>query len=232
MEKKISIIIPTFNEEDTIAALLDAVKEKGNFYHICEVIIIDGGSTDKTLDIVSGYDFRLIESPAKGRSQQMNYASKQAKGDILYFIHADSIPPRKFTERIVHVIKPKQRAGCFMSRFDLNHWFLRAGNFFSFLPFWFCRGGGQTLYITKDLFFELGGYDESMILMEEYDLISRIQKKTRFRVIRRVVITSARDYVKHGPLRLQFAYIKVFNMYSKGATQQEMLGYLKSKGLK
>ncbi|MGB3182361.1 MAG: TIGR04283 family arsenosugar biosynthesis glycosyltransferase [Cyclobacteriaceae bacterium] len=226
---KISIIIPTYNEEEHLAKLLDTIRQNAKPDTLQEVIVCDGGSQDRTLEIAREAGVRVLESPRKGRSAQMNYAAEQAGGEVLHFIHADCLPPKDFTWWILYKLRPGVQAGCFMSKFDLPHWFLRLGNYFSFLPFWFCRGGGQTLFITADLFQKLGGYDESMVLMEEYDLIARIKEHTRFRVIRRFVITSARDYRVNGPMRLQLTYIRVFKMYSRGATQQEMIDFVKSR---
>lgn len=226
---KISVIIPTYNEEEHLARLLETISSHADDGTLQEVIVCDGGSSDQTLDIARKAGVTVLESPRKGRSAQMNYAAEQATGDVLHFIHADCLPPKHFSGLVLDKISDRTQAGCFMSKFDLNHWFLRLGNYFSFLPFWFCRGGGQTLWITTDLFRKLGGYDESMVLMEEYDLIARIKEHTRFRVIRRFVITSARDYRVNGPMKLQLTYIKVFKMYSRGASQQEMIDFVKAR---
>ncbi len=226
---KISIIVPVYNEQEILQDFLTKLTSRVDQDLIQEIILVDGGSTDSTPEIAKSFDITFLQSPHKGRAIQMNYGANLAKGDILHFIHADSIPPVNFCSSILKAISARTQAGCFMSKFDLPHWFLRLGNYFSFLPFWFCRGGGQTLFITKLLFDKLGGYNEKMRIMEEYDLITRIKRISRFRVIRRFVLTSARDYRKHGPMRLQFIYMKLFRMYARGASQDVMLSYLNEK---
>jgi rSAM/selenodomain-associated transferase 2 len=226
---KISVIIPTYNEEEHLDRLLNAIRRHADPGTLQEVIVCDGGSSDRTLEIAAKAGVTVLQSPRKGRSAQMNYAAQHARGEVLHFIHADCLPPKHFTSLILDKISDRTQAGCFMSKFDMSHWFLRLGNYLSFLPFWFCRGGGQTLFITAGLFRQLGGYDERMVLMEEYDLIARIRQHSRFRVIRRFVITSARDYRVNGPMKLQFTYIRVFRMYARGASQQEMLRFVRER---
>lgn len=226
---KISIIIPTYNEENNIVRLLKAIDRNGVAKEIQEVIVCDGGSSDNTVKLAEEHGATVLISPRKGRSAQMNHAADNATGEVLHFIHADCLPPKQFTSYILKVMGKKTRAGCFMSKFDMGHWFLRLGNYLSFLPFWFCRGGGQTLWITKDLFHKTGGYDESMVLMEEYDFIARVKQHSRFRVIRRFVITSARDYRRNGAMKLQLTYIRVFRMYARGASQDQMLEFVRER---
>ncbi|MFA0960263.1 TIGR04283 family arsenosugar biosynthesis glycosyltransferase [Roseivirga sp. BDSF3-8] len=226
---KISIIIPTYNEEKTIGRLLQVIKNRSGKDEVREVIVCDGGSMDNTRSIADKLGARVLISTQKGRAAQMNHGAAVACGEVLHFIHADCVPPKEFTSLILKKLPPGTQAGCFMSKFDMGHWFLRLGNYLSFLPFWFCRGGGQTLWVTRELFHRVGGYDERMKLMEEYDLIARLKKQTRFRVIRRFVIASARDYRRNGALRLQFIYMKVFRMYAQGATQDELLAYVKER---
>ena len=222
----ISIIIPTFNEEknigDLITYLQRCVKHKP-----AELLVVDGGSTDSTCEIVKSTGAKLVHAPKPGRSKQMNYAASVATGDILYFVHADTQPPKDFYSAITTQINADNEAGCFTSIFDWNHPFLRFCNFFSRLPFWFCRGGGQTLYVKKSLFNKLNGFDETMILMEEYEFISRLKKASSFAIIKKNAVTSARDYRKNGAVRLQLIYSVVFLMYALGMSQNKMLEFVR-----
>jgi len=222
----LSIIIPTHNEEQSIGQLIKFLKTNVGTNEPIEIIVADGGSTDQTQKEVKKYDIKFLPTPQKGRSVQMNYAVSQAKGEIIYFVHADTKPPKNYARLILNKIAQGNEAGCFTSVFDWNHPFLRFCNFFSRLPFWFCRGGGQTLYVKRELFEKLNGFDEEMILMEEYDFISRVRKKTDFGIIKKNAITSARDYRKNGAFRLQFLYSYVFIMYATGCSQQKMLSFV------
>ena len=110
----ISIIIPVINEEGTIVTLLDYISKNSTVKNISEVIVVDGGSQDKTLQIIDFYaknadvNVRLISSE-KGRARQMNKGVRNATGSILYFLHADSFPPKSFDESIISEIKNESR---------------------------------------------------------------------------------------------------------------------------
>ena len=106
----ISIIIPVINEAGTIVSLLDYISKNSSLKNISEVIVVDGGSQDKTCQIIDLYaknstiNIRLISSE-KGRARQMNTGARSATGSILYFLHADSFPPNNFDDSIVSEIK-------------------------------------------------------------------------------------------------------------------------------
>ncbi len=96
----ISIIIPTYNEADHIAQTISKTYS-ANGEHQIEIIVVDGGSTDE-----------------KGRATQMNKGASVAKGDVLYFLHADSIPPKNFTDCILNAVNKNFISGCFRLSFD------------------------------------------------------------------------------------------------------------------
>jgi len=227
----ISLIIPTYNEAARITHLIEYLeKEKGTVE--MEIIVVDGGSADNTVLVAKQTSAIVLKSPRKGRAAQMNYGVEQAKGEVIYFVHADTKPPSQFDNHIDEVINSGKQVGCFTSIFDWNHPFLRFCNIFSRLPFWFCRGGGQTLFIKKNLFQKLGGFNESMTLMEEYDLISRARKSAAFTIIKKNAITSARDYKVNGAFRLQLIYTYVFFLYAIGASQDKMLSVVRKHVVK
>ncbi|MTI19956.1 glycosyltransferase [Fulvivirga sp. RKSG066] len=222
----ISLIIPTFNEERRIADLINYLRDNAGL-NIIEILVVDGGSSDQTVLAAEAAGAEVHTISKKSRAVQMNYAVSQVKGEVIYFVHADTRPPKNYGQLIDGVIRSGKKAGCFTSIFDWNHPFLRFCNFFSRLPFWFCRGGGQTLFVEKELFLALGGFDESMILMEEYDFISRVKKETNFAIIKKNAVTSARDYRVNGAFKLQFIYSYVFFLYSIGAPQEKMLAVVR-----
>lgn len=100
----ISIIIPVLNEEATITKLLLHLKTHAITKSIIEVIIVDGGSTDHTIKLAKKGGATVL-STTRGRAKQMNHGAKYAKGDILYFLHADSLPPLGFDELILNQTK-------------------------------------------------------------------------------------------------------------------------------
>ena len=91
-----------------------------------------------------------------------------------------------------------------------------------------CRGGDQTLFVTRDLFEKLGGFRNDFVIMEDYDLIQKIQRETSFKIIPKDVIVSPRKYDNNQYLRVNFANFVVFMMYFFGARQQTMISAYKN----
>lgn len=220
---KVSVIIPACNEEKCLQKLIPYLQKESGKHAVHEIIVADGGSDDHTEVLCKKYGALLVSSAEKGRAVQMNAGAHAASGDVLYFVHADTYPPHAYVDLIIDRLSAKEQAGCFTSIFDWPHPFLRFFNFFSRLPFWFCRGGGQTLFVSRQLFRKLEGYDPQMRIMEEYELISRLRKQTSFAVIRKNAITSARDYRVNGVYRLHLIYAWIFILYAGGASQEKML---------
>src|SRR5688572_15940184 len=96
----ISVIIPTYNEADHIAETINNAKAADGKDDI-EFIVVDGGSSDATVSIAIDTGAKAIASNRKGRASQMNEGARIATGDILYFLHADTIPPKNFTTYIL-----------------------------------------------------------------------------------------------------------------------------------
>lgn len=216
----ISVIIPTWNEAANIGKLIRHLQQNCHFSG--EIIVADGGSQDETLDIARAMGARALRSPDRGRGPQMNYAARLARHDLLYFVHADALPPADFSRHITQAIREGYSIGCFTYRFDSDRWLLRINSWFTRLDRIWCRGGDQTLFIQRDAFEQMGGFRQDFIIMEDYDLIQRARQQLRFRIIRRDVIVSARKYVENSYLRVQLANFIVFNMYRFGASQRLM----------
>jgi rSAM/selenodomain-associated transferase 2 len=219
----ISIIIPTYNEEENIVATIEAIKsrDKGNL--ISEIIVSDGHSSDQTVAIASKVGATVVVSEKKGRSAQMNYGSSLAKGQILFFLHADSIPPEGYTEHILNAFKKGYASGCFRLSFDDHHWFLKANCWFTRFDVNAVRFGDQSLFVTRGVFVKSGGFDESLLMMEDQEIIHRIKKLGKFTVMNAAVITSARKYADNGIYRMQFIFFRIWLLYYLGYSQQYLL---------
>lgn len=220
-----SIIIPTYNEEDTIADLLNYLQTHSD--DSTEIIVVDGGSHDETLSHVKKTGATCFISPEKGRAVQMNAGAKKATGDILYFVHADSIPPPTFVDDILAAVDEGYPSGCFLFRFNSNHPLLKINSYCTRFDRIMCRGGDQTLYITRSLFSELKGFRDDYIIMEDYDLIERIQDTASFKIIPKDVLVSARKYEQNNYLKVQVSNFIVFMMYFWGCSQERLVNAYK-----
>lgn len=207
----LSLIIPTYNEAEYISELLLHIQRTShqNF----EILVTDGGSLDKTEVIVKSLGIKFISSPEKGRAKQMNYAAKQAKGDTLYFVHADSLPPLTFLKDIEDALSEGFSIGCYRFKFNSKKRLLKINSYFTRFDRLMCRGGDQSLFITKALFDELSGYNEQHKVMEDYDIITRARKKHSFKIIPKDVLVSARKYDHNSYLKVNIANLLAFMMF-------------------
>ncbi len=218
----ISIIIPTYNEAEQVAETISKTNAANNEHQI-EIIVVDGGSTDETIPIALGSNAITIVSDKKGRAAQMNKGASVAKGDVLYFLHADSIPPKNFTGSILNAVNKNFSSGCFRLSFDHSHWFLKANCWFTRFDVNAVRFGDQSLFVTKDVFQKIGGFNESLLMMEDQEIIHRIKKRGRFKVMNGIVTTSARKYSDNGIYRMQAIFYWIWLFYYLGFSQKYLL---------
>jgi len=223
----LSIIIPVYNEATQIEELLFHLLKMMKNPQQSEILLVDGGSNDKTAEIVSKIErVRLITSE-KGRGRQMNVGAKQASGEILYFLHADSFPPKDFDVLIQSKIELENRAGCFRMNFNSTHPWLKLAGWFTQFNVKFFRGGDQSLFIDKNLFFDIGGYVEEYPIFEDFTFIRELYKRNEFCVIKKPIISSSRRYKKNGIARLQYHYWKMYIKKWFGASVQDLVDYYK-----
>lgn len=187
---KISVIVPIYNEEKVMGKLLE---DLGRIRDRCEIILVDGGSTDRTLEYISP-EFRLLHSP-KGRAHQMNLGAKASTGDVLFFLHCDSELPEKPLEQIRRVMRD-YRVGCFGIAFHSR-------NFFMFT----CRVisnhrikdrkvvfGDQGIFIDRELFFDAGMFPE-LPVMEDYQFSLNLKARgEKIGITRSRIYTSDRRF--------------------------------------
>lgn len=206
----LSIIIPTLNEEKSLATLLESIKKQN--YNDYEIIVADAGSVDRTLEIAKEYNCRIIPGglPAKGR----NDGAKVAKGNLLLFLDADAVLPNNFFERSLEEFKkrklqiaafcllplPKKRIKSFAFNFFYNWPILILENILPHLS--------QGAFVERELFKKLNGYDESIKIAEDHDLARRAKKIGKYGIIRATkVFVSDRRFKKDGWFRTALKYL-------------------------
>ena len=193
----VSIIIPVLNEEKGIVGLQKNLKKLLGEY---EVIFSDGGSTDRTLELIS-QEFRVVRGK-KGRGCQMNRAAKEAAGDILFFIHSDVRLKRDVLLNIPDQVRQGEAAGCLKIVFDSPHILMRICGFMSNLRVKFRKivFADQGIIIQKELFWKMGGMPE-LPLMEDYEFSLRMKRsKIPFIRLNSPILVSSRRFQKYGML--------------------------------
>jgi rSAM/selenodomain-associated transferase 2 len=219
--QSVSIIIPTLNEAENIGRLLDYLRKNADD-SLLEIIVVDAQSADDTEGSARQHGAAVVQSPKRGRAAQMNTGARLAKGDILYFVHADCYPPTSYLSDISEAINAGFPMGCYRYKFDSKAFLLKINAFFNRFEPLVCRGGDETLFIEKAVFEHLNGFDERFCIMEEYDFIGRARQLFKFKIIPKYAVVSARKYETNSWWQVQRANAKVFSMFRKGAAPEEM----------
>jgi rSAM/selenodomain-associated transferase 2 len=207
MAMPISVIIPTLNEERVIVRTLAHTASLG----FNELIVVDGGSLDRTPALVESCRLRVQSSSRSpiqwvaascGRARQMNEGAKASDGEVLLFLHADTQLPDEAKTMIETALADRQMAGgWFDVRFDSpSMW----GTIISKLMNWRSRlsgiaTGDQALFVRRHIFEQIGGFAD-MPLMEDIDFSRRLKRTGATAALPATVTTSFRRWERHGPL--------------------------------
>jgi len=227
----ISAIIITYNEELLIKSIINELNKQqfnGNF----EIILADGGSNDNTVTVAKENKIKVVHC-RKGKSKQMNDAAKEAKGDILFFVHVDM----QFSDHMFSVIQKQisegYDGGGFSNEFDEHNDKIKSlGNWMNFRFFdkreQSDKGvfyGDNGIFVKKKVFNELNGFKDISI-MEDYDFSVRMKEK--YRVIRindPKIIVSARRHVKAGFLKTRFQWVMIRKLYKWGVSPEKLTAW-------
>lgn len=218
--RKISVIIPIYNEEKTIGYIqkqLEPIKDK------CEILFVDGGSTDRTLKKIKK-EFKVITSE-KGRACQMNTGAGISTGDILFFLHCDSKLPPNPLKQIRHVME-KYQVGGFGIAFASKNFFMFTCRILSNYRMKFRNiiFGDQGIFIERHLFFEMKMFQEIPI-MEDYQFSLDLKKRgEKIGMTRQRIYTSDRRYPKGTipKLRLMWNMYSLRKRYRRGESVEEI----------
>lgn len=223
---QISVIIPALNEEAALPGLI-AYLRKNDGGVIKEIIVADGGSTDNTIAVAESAGAKVVVSGRARRSVQMNLGAEAASGEILYFLHADTLPPEDFAKQIEQSAGRGYTSGCFMLSFNIKDSFLNMLGKFTAYDVPAFRFGDQSLFITIEAFKKLNGFNEKLIVLEDNEIIKRIKKNYKFEIIKKPVITSSRKYMAHGKYKLQLVFTGIYFLYAFKAPQAFLIKFYK-----
>lgn len=151
---KISVIIPTLNEQEYLGRLLDFLVQN-NDPRLAEIIVVDGNSTDETYQIAREFGRKtsvpsqIVQMDKSSRTAQLQFGAKLAVGDLLYFVHADTLPPDTFLDDIEASINDGADLGSFRFRFESDRVVLKVNSWFTRFNTLSVRGGDQTVFVKK-----------------------------------------------------------------------------------
>lgn len=204
----ISVVVPTFNEEKVLPVTLRALFQQPGDY---DVIMVDGGSTDRTPEIAGSFPAVRVLAAPKGRASQMNAGAKVAAGEWLLFLHADTLLPPGALKRLNDMEEDHTvQAGGFRHRFSGDDWRL---SLISFLDNFRCVHsriiyGDQALFVRRALFERLGGFPDRPIL-EDVAFCERLVTVTTPLLLSPPVVTDARKFVQMGVWRSFFRVLLI-----------------------
>lgn len=225
----ISIIIPVLNESKSIEKTLLGLEFALRQGH--ELVIVDGGSTDDTLEKCKQHLINLpytttsfkIVSASKGRACQMNVGAVYASNDVLVFLHADTLVPDNFVYAIVHSLQHKPW-GFFKVRLSAGGYIFKLVSFFINLRS--CVSGiatgDQAIFVTKNLFKRINGYKE-LPLMEDIELSRSLKKHSRPCCVNSFVTTSSRKWETEGVFKTIFLMWKIRLLYFMGISSHKLV---------
>ena len=187
----ISIIIPALNEAQSIGETLDAAARVKD---VVEVVVVDGGSADGTAEVARARGVRVVTA-ARGRGAQMHAGALAARGEVLWFLHADTLAPADAVEYIARALRdPRAVGGNFRVRFDGTR---RAARFLTWLyPRLRLLGlayGDSGFFVRRAAYERAGGF-KPFPIFEDLDLLRALWRQGRFVQAQACVVTSSRRF--------------------------------------
>ena len=211
----VSVIIPTLNEENQIPLLMNNLLSQNSD---CEILVVDGGSTDLTISKCLLYKDVKIISSEKGRASQMNKGAGIARGNTLLFLHADTLLPENGIKAIESAMKNQVNSGgSFYMKFDKESLPFRFYSSFTKINNAYFTYGDQGIFIRRKIFNEIGGY-KNMPIMEDFEIQKRLRKRGNFIKLPMAVTTSSRRFMQVGEFKQQLLNIALVSAYELGVS--------------
>ena len=191
MKPEISIVIPALDEANSIAATLESLE---GFGKSVEIIVVDGGSFDETVSIARNFNVKILHS-RRGRGIQLQTGANAANGEILWFVHADTIPAPVCVNQIRTALRNKKVVGGnFTIRFGGER---MAAKFLTWLypqlQFLGLIYGDSAIFVRRDVYESVGGFRDYPIF-EDLDFVERLRKTGKIITLSAVVTTSSRRF--------------------------------------
>lgn len=229
---RISVIIPVLNEERFIDQTLDHVLQSSRSA-TCDLIVVDGGSRDRTREVAAKRATQVIESPRPGRAAQMHAGALAAKGELLLFLHADTRLPDGWDVTLWKAwsAQPKPGATAFRLSYNSNQLFYRV---LAGLAHWRSRFNGivhgdQAIAVLRETYFAVGGFPP-VPLMEEYYLLPKLRQRGRIVVLPERIQTSVRRYEKNGPFFNAVRNTTIIGLHYCGVSPERLAAFYQSPG--
>jgi rSAM/selenodomain-associated transferase 2 len=229
---RVSIIIPTLNEEICLGRSLRhlSLLEPPAW----EVLVVDGGSEDETIAIAQKLGARVLASNQRGRALQMNLGAEAAIGDILCFLHADTFVPDDLVAIIEQTLADQSVAGggfvSLMTGPQTTRWGVSLHNYLKtyyapllFRPHLFFKGlrllfGDQVMFCRRTDFWDCGGFDSALPILEEGDLCLKLVQRGRICQVNRIVQSSDRRVARWGSLKATAIYLYIGLLWGFGVS--------------
>ncbi|MEM7297446.1 MAG: glycosyltransferase [Bacteroidota bacterium] len=216
---EISIIIPTLNEEELLAKTIEHTLKFASSSSHLEIIVVDAGSTDQTLQSVQNLPVTVYSKPefSLKKSESLNFGIEKSNGSVLLFLDADTLLPECFDELILEKLaNPKVVGGGFAMKFDRADWRLKTLTLINWMRYtlWKTFYGDQAIYCRKEAAVAIGGF--SATLMEAAYFCRALKKHGKLAVIYTPVISSSRRFYEHGILTVTWFDIRMWGRFVLG----------------